>query len=278
MNSSNIDLKHYHDCCLIIADEVKRLCDKNKIKYSLDGGSFLGAVRHKGFIPWDDDMDFAMPYEEYLRFLDICKTDIGDDFLLVNMDTDKSYPFFYSKIVLKGTYIRESFCNETRDNGIFVDIFPYQKLPKSYLIRHILSLKAGFLKKILWMKQGFGKSIKDEGFLQKIKYNLGCLISKFFSYDFVKVKYISLLKKYESLSYDDCYLATIDFNETFFINLTYDKTFAKLKKYQFSGKEYSCYENYDFYLKARYGEDYMTPPPPQKQIGHSITFVDFGKF
>ena len=74
------ELKKIHELELYIACEIKRLCEENNIRYFLTAGTLLGAVRHGGFIPWDDDMDIGMLRADYDRFIEICKTQIGDEF------------------------------------------------------------------------------------------------------------------------------------------------------------------------------------------------------
>lgn len=274
----SIDIEHYHRCCLIIADEIKRICEKHSIKYSLDGGSMLGAVRHKGFIPWDDDMDFSMLRDDYHRFLQVCETELGDKFELINSRTESSFPFNYTKIILKGTHIEESFCRETdTKNGIFVDIFPYDKLPVDENERAKLRKKAAFYKKILWLKKGYGKCIKDESIKQKLKYFCAYALSVFFSYKNTKIKYEALLSPYESLPYDSCYLGTIDFPESFLQTLSYKNCFADYMEYEFCGRSYSGYKNYDLYLTEWYG-NYMQLPPEEQRVNHGILSVDFGEY
>ena len=112
----NIDIKHLQACELIIAEEIKRICEKHSIKYFLLAGSMLGAIRHKGFIPWDDDMDFGMLRSDYEQFCEVCQDDLNPQFELVNWNTDANYPFSYGKIVLKKTHIKERFAPEMKRN------------------------------------------------------------------------------------------------------------------------------------------------------------------
>ena len=84
----NHELAKIQNCQLDMAIEVKRICEKYKLRYFLAYGSMLGAVRHKGFIPWDDDLDIGMPREDYDQFVFICQTDLDPDYQLITWKND----------------------------------------------------------------------------------------------------------------------------------------------------------------------------------------------
>ena len=116
---------------LSIAKEIKRICDDHDIEYFLDSGTLLGAVRHKGFIPWDDDMDIAMTRENYDKFLAVAKVELDSRFFLQTWETDKNYPMPFAKIRLNGTkYVENVFEKAQMHQGIYVDVFPYDVWPQ----------------------------------------------------------------------------------------------------------------------------------------------------
>lgn len=112
---------------LEILKDVHAFCTSHHIKYSLYGGTLLGAIRHQGFIPWDDDIDIIMPRQDYDRF---CSEYLSDNFHIVNVSTDKSFSFAYSRVcdTKKTIYSTKYPCN--RDGmGVWIDVFPADGFP-----------------------------------------------------------------------------------------------------------------------------------------------------
>lgn len=126
---------------LSVMDEIHRVCEKNDIPYLLIAGSALGAVNYNGFIPWDDDMDMAIPIEYWDKFISAMKKDLGNDFYFDAYEIDKRYNTIsgpWMKVRKKNTYIEEvNFLLKNRckrGNGIFVDVIPYGSIAQNKFI------------------------------------------------------------------------------------------------------------------------------------------------
>ena len=118
-------LQQLKETILAIMCEIDKLCSEHDIRYIIVGGTALGAVRHKGFIPWDDDLDIAMPREDYDRFIELSKEYFPKDLYLRDFSNDESYYLPFGKVCKKGTkYVTELDSELTDSNEVFVDIFP----------------------------------------------------------------------------------------------------------------------------------------------------------
>lgn len=109
MDITNDQLQQLKRIELAMLDEFVRICDANGIDYFLSGGTCLGAARHKGFIPWDDDIDVGMLREDYDRFAQACKTELSDGFIFQDMNTEPNCGLVFGKIRKKGTVYSETY-------------------------------------------------------------------------------------------------------------------------------------------------------------------------
>lgn len=121
---------------LEIIDDLDRVCREHGLQYFLIGGSMLGAVRHKGMIPWDDDIDVGMPREDYERFKTIAPDSLKDKFRFVYNQIDKEYHYFFGKVYHQETTLVE-FEDPFYLGGVYVDIFPLDGMPSSGWLRNI---------------------------------------------------------------------------------------------------------------------------------------------
>lgn len=146
-----------------ILGETIRVCQKHDIPYFVIGGTAIGALYDQGILPWDDDIDIGMTRENYNKFLKVAPGELGPSYFLSWIETDPHTPYYFAKVKKNNTlFVEEMFKNVPMHPGIFVDIFPFDKIPDNKLLRRIQSEALGFLKcclmgKEIWMWKHFGK-------------------------------------------------------------------------------------------------------------------------
>ncbi len=125
----DLRLQKLHVVLLMMLDDFAEVCQKHDICWIGMYGTAIGALRHKGFIPWDDDIDICMPRKDHDRFCEIVERELGDKYTIVNPDTCPSYPLSTTRFVLKGTEFRDAnLATMDFDSGIFLDLFPLDNL------------------------------------------------------------------------------------------------------------------------------------------------------
>ena len=135
----NEKLRKLQLCELEILLEFVRICEQFSLRYYLVGGTLLGAVRHQGFIPWDDDIDVAMPREDYDRFAQIAPRELAPQYFYQSPKTDPNYFLTYAKIRKNGTEVyEERFKDAKFHKGVFIDIFPLDFCPAPGPVCHLL--------------------------------------------------------------------------------------------------------------------------------------------
>ena len=153
---------------LELLQEVDRICRKCGIHYNIIAGTLLGAVRHGGFIPWDDDADVAMLRGEYERFREACRTELDTDrFYFQDHTVTPGYRWGYGKLRRKDTlFLREHQEHMPYDQGVFIDVFPLDAVPESRVGRTIVNFDCFLLRKCLWAR--VGKIADKSGFRRTV--------------------------------------------------------------------------------------------------------------
>ena len=260
-------LKKLHDVQLEILDEFVRICEENNLQYFLVAGTLLGAVRHAGFIPWDDDVDVGMPRKDYDKFIQIAKKELDSKYYLDCLETNKDFYLPFAKIKKNGTIFKESFSDNIEGNkGIFIDVFPFENVKKGrfgYKLRFALSL-----------------SIMDALFhkkrMRKLK-NMTCAPLSVCLSVFPKNWLVKLFHFIVTMVHDEQskYISVIGTGYGFRRELVPRSEVLPTKKIKFEKREYRCMANNDCYLSNLYG-NYMELPPVEKRRNHMPSVLDFG--
>ena len=139
-----------------ILKEARRVCDKHHIPYVIIAGTLLGAVRHRGFIPWDDDADIALLRKDYETFRRVCETELDDERFVFQDDRNTpGYRWGYGRLCRKDTvFLREHQEHLPFFQGIHIDVFPLDEVPRSHIGRCIWNIRGFFVRKLLWAKVG----------------------------------------------------------------------------------------------------------------------------
>ena len=259
---SDKDLRKLQINLLEMLIEIDRICRKYDIKYSLDGGTLLGAIRHKGFIPWDDDVDIIMRREEYQKFYKACKLEIDKKrFFLQEYRTDEGYRWGYEKMRRKGTeFIRLGQEHLKNRTGIFVDIFVVDNVPDQWLMRRLHYGACFVIRKLLYAELG-------------MKNEKSVLARMVYGWCFRKVPRDAVFEWRNRIA-QKCNRRRTEL--VAHMTYPYPKRtkfgmpaicFDEMIDIEFEGYKFQCFKEYDTYLSLLYG-NYMEFPPKEKQVAH----------
>ncbi|MDD6812673.1 MAG: LicD family protein [Lachnospiraceae bacterium] len=262
---SEQQLKQLQKIELEMLVEVDRICKKNNIKYTIIGGTLLGAVRHGGFIPWDDDADVAMLRTEFEKFCEIIEKDLDHNrFYFQSMDTVKGYRWGYAKLRRKNTlFVRESQEHMPYAQGIFLDIFPIDGTPNNKFLRTVHDFRCFCVRKTLWSE--VGKNV-ERNRLNRIIYKILSMIPE----NKVKKAYKGLILKHDSDASE--VVRTLTFPAPKELRGYYRKWFAETAPIEFEGITFEGVKDYDGWLSYEFG-DYMKLPPKEKQKTHPVSDI-----
>jgi lipopolysaccharide cholinephosphotransferase len=261
MASYDIDTLHRHILQILLA--VDRVCREHDVRYYCWAGTMLGAVRHKGFIPWDDDMDICMPRPDYDRFMANAHEWLPQPLEALSIETDPNYPGGFGKVVDGSTTLIE---REHSDyvGGIYIDVFPIDGAPVSKWARRWCVARYKACDKLLYFlhrdpyKHGHGPKAWPVLMIQRLftqKWARRQLRNAYLAYDYQKADYV--------LDYDDGIKGIIP-----------KKLLGTPQPVEFEGHMVMGVEHADEYLRNKYG-DYMIIPPHDNQRQHNFFYLDY---
>lgn len=257
------DLKRLQRIELEMLIEFDRICRKHHISYSLDGGTLLGAVRHKGFIPWDDDIDVIMLRPEYDKFRTACEKDLDiSRFFLQDYKSDPYYRWGYGKLRRSGTeHVRlGQECLKQR-TGVFIDIFVADYVPDCYVARRIHHFLCFCIRKTLYSPLG---AVNASSWFMRTWYSLLSHIPRDQAFRIRNwLADVSNRRKTELISH-----YTLEYPKRCRYGLP-GRCFNEMIEMEFEGRYFLGFKEYDLYLTNLYG-DYMVPPPEDQRRPHLL--------
>lgn len=265
-------LQHIQNVELMILKDFIDICDENQIDYFLFFGTEIGAVRHQGFIPWDDDIDVIMFREDYERFLEIMENKNQDKYTVYDIRYNEQYFFQFGRLSLNGTYWAEYWDNQVDFKmGMHIDLFILDKVPNNKIKRFLYMRKCLYqckLCSIASIKVEEGSAlVKTISNLLHVIFNKIGLTPKHY-----QKKMLKLFRKYQD---DDCqYWADLTMNEQPYFKM---EDFKPAKKVKFEDIYAKIPNNQEATLGAIFG-DYMKLPPEEERVAHVLNEIDFGKY
>lgn len=263
---TNMELLHQVD--MEIVKEIVRICDKHGLTYYMLGGTMLGAIRHGGFIPWDDDIDLGMPREDYEKLLQIAPQELKANYKLVNFYTDPNYQYYITRILDTDTKVEEErIGNENRYTNASIDIFPIDGTPNNSLLRKIYYFRVLFHRALMSLcyKDSIDRK-RSRGTAEKILLWVmeHVPVEKLTTPYKQKCKIDKLLKgqKVEGSKYIGNIMGAYRTRE-----IVPAEFYGKGAFYTFEDMQLRGLEKYDEYLTYTYG-DYMQLPPEDKRKTH----------
>ena len=264
----NMDLiqKRLWDTEQEILDVIHEVCEKYNLHYSLAWGTLIGAIRHQGFIPWDDDVDIMMPREDYDKLMELWPSLGLSDYIMEDYHTDNGYVNNFAKVRKNHTTFLQDEAERVRGHhkGVFVDIFPGDRRAPGKVSGIIQYIACAI--NLLYSR---GYTSGSAGMIGKVERIL--LKTNRKNYFKRKLKAEKWMTRWNSCNTEYIFPCTIQCCRQFYPA----DLFEELIDVPFNGKQYKSIKKYDEYLRISYG-NYMEFPPEEERVWkHHPIIVDF---
>lgn len=265
---------------LLIVQDFANVCRKHDIEWFAIGGSVIGAVRHNGFIPWDDDFDLGMLREDYNHFLSVWECELGDRYHLATPETDKKYSSPVVKLMRKGTrFVPEYLINSKAELGIHIDIFVYDNYTNDERSKKQIK-KARIIDQLLFLRGSGNPNIPLKG-MKRLLASGACKFIHFLMVIFqISPKWLYKRLEKESKKYN---AEKTEFVTTYQDPYIHDSRLAcsEIKPVvykKFENIEIPIPNEYMRILERYYGDGVMELPPLEKRVNHAPEIIEFGPF
>ncbi|MBR3161928.1 MAG: LicD family protein [Bacilli bacterium] len=260
-----ISLEEHKKIMVNMLEYIDKICKENNIRYSIYSGTLLGAIRHNGFIPWDDDIDIALLRPEYEKIIKVLKENSSDKYYLLNNDIEETYFYPFSKLIDNSTILIEETSNKIKNYGVYIDILAIDGLVKEKNNKKAI--------KNYKIRKKLQKRIFRYGFEPIDNNKLKRLIKKILSFFIRKIGIKKILNDYNE------FCTKISPNESDYLITNWPifkmkteimdyEDFKEYDRHKFENIEVSVFKNYHNILKKKYG-NYMELPPIEARRMHS---------
>lgn len=271
-------LKKIHEVELEILKDFINICDRNELTYFGIAGTGIGALRHQGFIPWDDDIDVALPREDFEKFLKILQKEMPEKYLIMNTEHYHNYPLMTTRMTMRGTKFKEEALKDVKaPMGIFLDLYPYDKVSDDPKEARKQAMDAWFWSKILILRSIPFPMLAFSGWKAKIVHAIcGCVHGVL---TIARVPKMWIYKKAYEAETRYNYLGKtnkINFlcDTSPYMNTYYVKDVFPLQKLPYEDVMLNFPHNLDRNLTYMYG-DYMKLPPEERRKNHYPYELEF---
>ncbi len=272
-----LSLKEIQKLELNILLYLDKICKENKIKYYLSSGTLLGAVKYKGFIPWDDDIDVILLRPDYIKLINVLK-DRNDRYKILSIYNTKDYYYAFAKLVDSKTTLTEN-ARKIKDLGVYIDIVPIDGFKSNDIKKEVRKLR--IIKNLMVRRYQIKNCIRDKfDYInntqkivkyQKIKdliYGFTDILTRILGYNFWAKMFDKKLTKIDidKSQYIGVRTGSFDEQEVFL-----KEELLPQAEYEFEGHFFPSFKNYDLYLKRKFGNYHKDPKKEQQQSHHQYT-------
>lgn len=267
------DERKVQELTLYALDVFIKFCEKHHLRYYFTGGALIGVLRHKGFIPWDDDIDIGMPRVDFDLFHKLIKEEMPEGFGICNRHTDSDWHFAMSQFLDLQSEIEINLAEKPRKAHIWIDIFPLDGLPDNRFSRWIrvkYILLHRYLVQMVFISTQVD-SHRERPFIEKIVLNIckGVPIGKFINTSKVLDHLERVLRKYDFDDSNWCGNMLGRYREK---EVVLTKWFGTACKGEFEGKKVNIPEDSHAILSSLYG-DYMQLPSEKNRVSHRVKVI-----
>ncbi|MEG2123269.1 MAG: LicD family protein [Clostridium sp.] len=256
---------------LSILDDFLAICQENNLEYFGIAGTGIGAIRHKGFIPWDDDIDIAMPRKDFERFLKLVTQQMGDKYLVLNAKTNKNYPLMTTRLVKKGTvFVEEVMKDVDCPFGIFLDLYVLDNVSDNPFMYQFQSWSAWFFSKLMILRCIPKPTLAQNGLKAQIIWAICGGVNRMMKLCRISPEWLRCRCEAACRHYEKKQTKRMAFlpDTSPYWNVVDKSTYHPLKQLEFEGRRMNFPADIGDMLTFMYG-NYMELPPMEKRKTHT---------